>query len=96
MRNGAGVTESSDNEETQQMATEYVGLPGALVQKAKEAATKEEITVEELVRDAVERRLNHMEWVKTLESGERNARERGLRPEDVEAEIAALRSDHSR
>ena len=73
------------------MASEYAGLPGAPAQKAREAATREEITVEELVPDAVESRLKHVEWVETLEFGERNARARALRPEDVAAEIAAVR-----
>ena len=78
------------------MATEYIGLPGQLLEKVKEAAAKEEITPEELVRDAVEIRLSRAEWAKTLEFGDRNARERGLKPEDVEAEIAAARSDRGR
>jgi hypothetical protein len=29
------------------MATEYIGLPGELIEKVKEAAAKEEITPEE-------------------------------------------------
>jgi hypothetical protein len=41
-------------------------------------------------------RLSRSEWRKTLEFGDRNARERGLKPEDVETEIAAVRSDHFR
>jgi predicted transcriptional regulator len=73
------------------MATEYIGLPGELVAKVKEAAAKEAITPEELVRDAVENRLSRAEWRKTLDFGERNARERGLKPEDVDSEIAASR-----
>jgi metal-responsive CopG/Arc/MetJ family transcriptional regulator len=44
------------------MATEYIGLPGELVEKVKEAAAREEITPEELVRDAVENRLSRAEW----------------------------------
>ena len=32
------------------MATEYIGLPGELVEKVKEAAARDEITPEELVR----------------------------------------------
>jgi hypothetical protein len=78
------------------MATEYIGLPGQLFEKVKEAAAKEEITPEELVRDAVEIRLSRAEWAKTLEFGDRNARVHGLKPEDVEAEIAAARSDRGR
>jgi len=73
------------------MATEYIGLPGELVAKVKEAAAKEAITPEELVRDAVENRLSRAEWRKMLDFGERNARERGLKPEDVDSEIAASR-----
>ena len=78
------------------MATEYIGLPGQLLDKVKEAAAKEEITPEELVRDAVETRLSRSEWRKTLELGDRNVRERGLKPEEVETEIAAVRSDRVR
>jgi hypothetical protein len=44
----------------------------------------------------VETRLSRSEWRKTLEFGERNARERGLKPEDVETEIVAVRSDRVR
>ena len=78
------------------MATESIGLPGQLLEKVRQAAAKEEITPEEFVRDAVETRLNRSEWSKTLEFGDRNARERGLKPTDVETEIAAVRSDRIR
>jgi hypothetical protein len=78
------------------MPTEYIGLPGELIEKIKEAAAKEEITPEELVRDAVEARLSRAEWRKTLEFGERNAREHGLTPEDVDTEISAARSERAR
>jgi metal-responsive CopG/Arc/MetJ family transcriptional regulator len=78
------------------MATEYIGLPGELVEKVNEAAAKEGISPEELVRDAVENRLSRAEWRKTLEYGERNARERGVKPEDVDSEIAAFRFERKR
>jgi hypothetical protein len=78
------------------MATENIGLPGQLLEKAREAAAKEKITPEEFIRDAVETRLSRSEWRKTPEFGERNAREHGLKPEDVETEIAAVRSDRVR
>lgn len=78
------------------MATEYIGLPGPLLKKVKEAAEQEGIKPEELVRDAVEARLSRKDWVRTLEFGERNARERNIKPEDVEAEIAADRSERRR
>jgi metal-responsive CopG/Arc/MetJ family transcriptional regulator len=78
------------------MATESIGLPVQLFEKVKQAAAKEEITPEEFVRDAVETRLNRSEWSKTLEFGERHARERGLQPSDVETEITGVRSDRTR
>jgi len=78
------------------MATDYIKLPAPLIEKVKEAAAKEEITPEELVRDAVEARLSRAEWRKTVKFGHRNARERGLKPEDVDAEIAADRAERAR
>jgi predicted transcriptional regulator len=86
----------AEEEENRGMATEYIGLPGELVEKVKEAAAREEITPEELVREAVENRLSRAEWRKTVEFGHRNARERGLKPEDVDAEILAARAELSR
>jgi metal-responsive CopG/Arc/MetJ family transcriptional regulator len=74
------------------MAKESIGLPHQLVEKVKEAAAQEAITPEEFVRDAVEARLRHSEWRKTLEFGEQHAREHGLTPADVATEIAAARS----
>jgi len=78
------------------MATEFIALPGQLLDKVKEAAAKEEISPEELVRDAVEIRLGRVGWKKTIEFGHRNARERGLKPEDIDSEIAADRSERAR
>jgi metal-responsive CopG/Arc/MetJ family transcriptional regulator len=76
-------------EQDRAVATENIELPGQLLEKVKEAAAKEKITPQEFIRDAVEIRLSRSEWQKTLEFGERNARERGLKPVDVETEIAA-------
>jgi metal-responsive CopG/Arc/MetJ family transcriptional regulator len=78
------------------MATESIKLPSPLLEKVKEAAAQEEISPEELVRDAVETRLSRAEWRKTIDFGHRNARERGLQPDDVEAEIAADRAERLR
>jgi metal-responsive CopG/Arc/MetJ family transcriptional regulator len=78
------------------MAIEFIGLPGELIEKVNEAAAKEGISPEELVRDAVENRLSRAEWRKTLEFGERNARERNLKPEDVDSEITASRAERKR
>ena len=78
------------------MATDSIKLPGPLIEKVKEAAAKEEISPEEFVRGAVETRLDRGEWRKTVEFGHRNAKERGLKPEDVDAEIAADRAERTR
>jgi hypothetical protein len=78
------------------MAIENGGLSAQLLERVKEAAAREEVTLEEFVRDAVETHLSRSEWRKTLEFGERNARERGLMPADVETEISAVRSDRVR
>jgi hypothetical protein len=73
------------------------GIMGAAALSAEEcAALRKPERGAVLVRDAVEIRLSRAEWAKTLEFGDRNARERGLKPEDVEAEIAAARSDRGR
>ena len=78
------------------MATESIKLPGPLLQKVIEAAAKEEISPEEFIRDAVETRLGRAQWRKTVEFGHRNALDRGLKPEDVEAEIADDRAERAR
>ena len=78
------------------MATESIKLPGPLLEKVKEAAAQEEISPEELVRDAVETRLGRAEWRKTIDFGHSNARQQGLKPEDVEAEIMADRAERAR
>lgn len=74
------------------MATEYIGLPGHLVARVREAAAKKSISPEDFFRDAVETRLKQTEWAETVQFGHRNALEKGLRPEDVEIEISAVRS----
>jgi hypothetical protein len=78
------------------MATENIGIPAPLLDKVREAAAKEEITPEEFVRGAVETRLSRGQWRDTLAFGDNNARRRGIKPEDVEAEIAADRAERGR
>ncbi len=78
------------------MATEFVGIPEQLMLKVKEAADREEITVEELVRDALEQRLNGKGFSGLFAIGDRNVKRTGAQPEDVEAEIAAHRYERAR
>jgi len=62
----------------------------------EKTASAEHITLDELVRDAVERRLNKHELDEVFAFGKRNANDRGLRPRDVAAAIADVRSEDSR
>ena len=78
------------------MSTEYVGLPAPLLQKAKDAAAQEHITVEELIQDAVERRLGEKSFSHLFAIGDRNVKRTGARPENVETEIQAHRSERKR
>jgi hypothetical protein len=77
------------------MGTEFVGIPDQLMLKVKEAARREEISVEELVQDALEQRLNDNGFRRLFAIGDRNVKRTGACPEDVETEIAAHRSERS-
>jgi hypothetical protein len=46
---GKGMVVFLRKEQNRAMATEFIGLPGQLLEKVKEAAAREEITPEELV-----------------------------------------------
>ncbi len=78
------------------MGTEFVGIPDQLMLKVKEAAQREAISVEQLVRDALEQRLNNKGFQRLFAIGDRNVNRTGARPEDVELEIAAHRSKRAR
>ena len=73
------------------VATEFVRIPEELMLKVKEAAQREEITVEELVQEALELRLYAKGFDRLFAIGDRNVRRTGARPEDVETEISAHR-----
>jgi hypothetical protein len=79
------------------MATEYVGVPSPLLAKVKEAADREEISVEELVRDALEQRINGKGFSGVYGIARRRGQQTGVTPENVEgiaeAEIAAHRRE---
>lgn len=68
-------------------------IPAALMARVEDAARAEHITVEELVRDAVQRRLNTHEWRETLAFGEKHAESLGLTEADVEEAIAEVRGE---
>jgi len=78
------------------MAIQPVNIPEQLFERAKEAAAREDITVEELVRDAVERRLSENGLRSLVAIGDRNVKRTGAKPEDVETEIQAHRRERAR
>ena len=71
----------------------HASVPQALLTRAREVAELEHITLDELVRDAMERRVNKREFEEVLLFGKRHAKARGLKPSDVASAIAAARSE---
>ncbi len=63
-------------------------IPAALLARVQDAARAEHITVDELVRYALQRRLNTHEWRETLAFGEKHAESLGLREPGVTEAIA--------
>ena len=74
----------------------HVKLPHTLVVQMEQAAEAERITLDELVRDAMDHRLNGRGLDEVFAFGKRHARERGLKPSDVEKAIADVRQRHTR
>jgi len=68
-----------------------VRIPPALLANLEKVARAERISVDELVRDAVERRLERREWRDLLAFGEKHAKSRGLTEADVPQAIAEVR-----
>ncbi len=85
MSHGADIMEPEKNL--------HAFVPPALLTRAQEVAQQEHISLDELVSDAMERRLNKREFEETLAFGKRHAKERGLKPSDVAGAIAAVRSE---
>jgi hypothetical protein len=75
------------------MATEFIPIPDTLLAKLREAAEREDTTVEEFVRATLEQRINSSggRLARFYAIGERHTREQGITPEEVEREIAARR-----
>jgi hypothetical protein len=71
----------------------HAAVPPALLARAAEVAQQENITLDELVSDAMERRLNRREFEEVLAFGKHHAKARGLKPSDVEGAIAAGRAE---
>ncbi len=73
----------------------HAAVPPALLEKAHAAARQEHISLDELVSDAMEGRLNRCEFEEVLAFGKRHAKARGLKPSDVTGAIAAVRAETS-
>jgi len=67
-----------------------VRIPPPLLANVEKAARAEQITVDELVRDAVERRLERREWRDLLAFGEKRAKSPDLTEADVPEAIAEV------
>ena len=74
----------------------HATIPPALLAEMQKAATNEHITVDELVQDAVERRLHRHRWQDVLRFGEQHAKARGLTEADVEDAVDAVRDEADR
>lgn len=71
----------------------HASVPPALLSRAQEVAREQHISLDELVSDAVEQRLNRQRFEEVLAFGKRHAKERGLTPSDVAKATAAVRSE---
>ncbi len=82
------------------MFTKIEGIPNELLAKVEEAAAREGISVPELVREALEQRVNGKGFATVYATARRRAQQHGICPEEVEsiaeAEIAAHRNERGR
>ena len=73
----------------------HASVPPSLLSQAENAARAEKITLDELVRDAVERRLHRTELEEVLSFGKRHASQRGLVPGDIANAVAEVRGQEN-
>lgn len=82
------------------MVTKIEGIPDQLMAKVEETAVREGISVPELVRDALEQRINGKGFAGAYAIARRRGQQTGITPENVEAiveeEIAARRAERRR
>ena len=70
-------------------------LPPEMEAKVEAVMREEGRTKSELLREALRRYMEEREWKQLLRYGERQARQRGLTPEDVERLVDEYRSETS-
>jgi len=68
-----------------------LSLPPEMVEKAEEIMREEGRTRSELFREALRRYIEEREWRKIYRYGEKKARERGIKDDQVEDIIDARR-----
>jgi hypothetical protein len=72
----------------------HASVPPALLARAQEAALDDHITVDELIRTALEQRLQARRRQKLYAYGEGQARMAGVREEDVPRIVEEWRAEH--
>lgn len=72
----------------------HANIPPALLSEAEQAANAEHMSVEEWVRDAMERRLNERRRQDIFAYGQQQARRLGIKEEDVERIIHEFRQEN--
>ena len=70
-------------------------FPPALLARPAEQAQQEQITLDQLVSDAIESRVDKREFEEVCAFGKQHAKKRGLKPSDIASAIAATRADFS-
>ena len=71
----------------------HAKIPPALLAEVEQAASADHISIDELVRDAMERRLNERRRQSLYTYGEEQARKLGVREEDVDRIIHEFRQE---
>jgi hypothetical protein len=71
----------------------HASIPTALLMEAEKAASADPISVDELVRDAVERRLRERRRQNLYAYGEGQARKLGIQERDVDRIIHEFREE---
>jgi hypothetical protein len=74
----------------------HATVPPALRSRAQEAAQRARISLDKLVSDAVEQRLNRQGFEEVLAFGKRHAQARRVKPGDVAKAIADVRSEKTK
>ena len=72
-----------------------ISLPVELADRVAEVSKKQGLSRSEFLREAVDRYVLEYEWRQLVKYGERRAREKGIRPEDVFKLVEKYRAEVS-